>query len=141
MLQFGKLPPPLWQSDNRNYRIHMPHDITVKAACEDVGCLQWFHGWDTVCDLGTDAGRMVAEMIRSGRSGRAYRELAHAPDATVVVFRFESGQRCFSEHRTRPGRLVVQRRGRVLREHTSLGFLAEDYTEHVGRLAEQKKRG
>jgi hypothetical protein len=137
----GPLPPPLWQSDNRNYRIHMPRDRTVAAACEDVDCDQWRNGWETICDLDTPEGRMVADMIRSGQSGRTYRELAAPADARVIVFRFDSGQRCFREHRTRPGRLVVQRRGRILREHTSLADLAEDYTEHTGRLAEQEKRG
>lgn len=137
----AKLPPPLWQSDNRNYRIHMPHDRTVIAACEDVGCDQWLNGWETICDRDTPEGRLVAEMIRSGNSGRTYREVGTAPDSRVIIFRFDAHQRCFREHRTRPGRLVVQRRGRVLREHVSLGDLAEDYTEHVGRLAEQEKRG
>jgi len=133
--------PGLWMSDNRNYRVHMPHDTTVVAACEDVGCDQWANGWETVCDLDTQEGAMVAEVIRSGRSGRTYREMRTAANVRLVIFRFDSGQRCFREHRTRPGRLAVQRRGRTLREHASLADLAEDYTEHVGRLAEQEKRG
>ena len=133
--------PPLWLSDSRAYRIHLPRDLTAAAACEDVGCDQWLRGWETACDLDAQDGAMVAELIRSGRSGRTYREYASAPGARVVVFRFDSGQRCFREHRTRPGRLLVQRRGRVLAEHVRLADMAEDYTEHVGRLAEQEKRG
>ena len=138
-----QLPPGLWLSDNRNYRIHMPHDTTVKTACEDAGCEQWAHGWETVCDESTKEGALVANWIRSGQSGRTYREFPPGwhDGKPVSIFRFEGGQRCFREHRTRPGRLLVQRRGRILREHTSLGFLAEDYTEHTGRLAEQEKRG
>lgn len=136
------LPPPLWQHPGaRAWHVHMPPDITVVAACEDVGCDQWRSGWDTVCDLDTPTGAMVAEMIRSGQSGRTFRELAHGPESRVIVFRFDSGQRCFAEHRTRPGRLLVHQRGRVVREHSSLAGLAEDYTEHVGRLAEQRERG
>lgn len=123
----------------RTYRVHMPHDTTVVAACEDVGCEQWRNGWDTVCDLATSDGRMVAQMIRSGRSGRSYREID--PGALMVIFRFDAGQRCFTEHRTRPGRLLVHQGGRLAREHVSLADLADDYTEHAGRVAEQKKRG
>lgn len=138
-MQFGQLPPPLWQSDNRNYRIHMPHDTAVVAACHEVGCDQWAGGWETVADESTREGALVANWIRSGQSGRDFLELGKTEAGTV--FRFAPYQRCFREHRTRPGRLVVQRRGRILREHVSLGDLAEDYTDHTGRLADQEKRG
>lgn len=142
VLRLPPLPPPLWSHPGaRAYRVHMPHDTTVIAACEDIGCDQWRGGWDTVCDLDTAAGAEVAGWIRSGGSGRTYRELGRPPDATVVIFRFEAGQRCFREHRTRPGRLLVHQRGRIAREHASLADLAEDYTEHIGRLAEQQERG
>jgi hypothetical protein len=139
-------PLPAWlYRDARAYRVHMPPDVTVAAACEDVGCDQWRFGWETVCDL-TDltpatGGAAVAALIRSGKTGRTYRELTHAPDASVAVFRFESGQRCFAEHRTRPGELLVYSRGRRVAEHFSFRDIAEDYTEHAGRLAEQEKRG
>jgi hypothetical protein len=132
--------PPLWQSDNRCYRVHMPHDLTVVAACEDVACDQWRDGWETVCDEADEMGGKVAMLIRSGQTGRDFTEFPPGPGGTVAVFRFAPRQRCFREHRTRPGRALVQRNGRILREHTSLADLAEDYTEHVGRLAEIEKR-
>lgn len=136
-----RLPPPLWTDPTaRAYRVHMPHDITVVAACEDVGCEQWLHGWETEADEKTDQGAMVAAWIRSGQSGRTFRELV-AVAGQPAVFRFGSRQRCFQEHRTRAGRLLVHQRGRVAREHDSLSDLAEDYTEHLGRVAEQQKRG
>lgn len=136
-LALPPLPPPLWTSDRRSYRVHMPHDLSVKVACEDAGCDQWANGWETVCDESTPEGALVANWIRSGQSGRTFAEITGRPS----VFRFDSGQRCFGEHRTRPGRALVMRRGRILREHSSLSDLAEDYTEHAGRLAEQQKRG
>lgn len=132
--------PPLWLGPGQAYRVHMPHDFTVVAACEDVGCDQWRRGWETVCDETTSDGATVAAWIRSGQSGRTFAELPRLGGGPAV-FRFESRQRCFREHRTRPGRLLVHQGGRVAREHTSLRFLAEDYTEHVGRLAEQQERG
>jgi len=139
-LALPPLPPPLWSYDNRSYRIHMPHDLTIKVACEDAGCDQWKHGWETVCDESTREGALVANWIRSGQSGRTFAEIG-THSGRPAVFRFHSGQRCFQEHRTRPGRALVMRRGRVLREHVSLSDLAEDYTEHVGHLAEQEKKG
>jgi hypothetical protein len=136
-----RLPAPLWTQEGRHYRVHMPHDITIKVACEDAGCDQWRGGWETVCDESTKEGALVANWIRSGQSGREFRELSRAPGSMTAVFRFPARQRCFNEHRTRPGRLLVMRRGRTLREHTSLADLAEDYTEHTGRLAGQAERG
>jgi hypothetical protein len=136
-----RLPPPAWTDrSSRAYRIHMPHDLTVVVACEEAGCDQWRTGWETVCDESAKEGALVAAWIRSGQSGRTYRELA-AVAGQPAVFRFGSGQRCFTEHRTRPGRLLVHQGGHAVREHTSLRFLAEDYTEHVGRLAAQQERG
>ena len=137
----GQLGPDAWTDrSSRAYRIHMPHDLTVVAACEDVGCDQWRTGWETVCDESTKPGAMVAMWIRSGQSGRTYRELVTVAGAPAV-FRFGSGQRCFNEHRTRPGRLMVYSGGRGVREHTDLRFLAEDYTEHMGGVAAQQERG
>lgn len=122
----------------RDYGLILPRDTTVKAACEDVGCEQWRAGWDTVCDLDTKEGAMVAEMIRSGRSGRTYRELSG--EGRVVVFRFESGQRCFAEHRTRPARFTVRQGGRS-REHTGLADWGEDLAEHWDRVETLRKKG
>jgi len=140
-----RLPPPLWlDRASRAYRVHMPLDVWVKAACEDVGCDQWRYGWETVCDeLGDPMAVKVAMLIRSGQTGRDFRETRGTVDGgrVVTVFVFSPGQRCFREHRTRPGRLLVHQRGRVAREHVSLADLAEDYTEHAGRLAEQRERG
>lgn len=137
----SKLPPPAWANRAaRVYRIHMPHDLTVKVACEDAGCDQQRFGWMTECDLSTAQGAMVANWIRSGQSGRTFKEVS-AKNAQVAVFKFDSGQRCFTEHRTRPGTLLVHQGGRVAREHVSLSDLAEDYTEHMGGIAAQQQRG
>ena len=136
-----RLPPPAWTDrSSRSYRIHMPHDLTVVIACETAGCDQWRTGWETVCDESAKDGALVAAWIRSGQSGRTYRELT-AVTGQPAVFRFDAGQRCFTEHRTRPGRLLVHQGGRIAREHVSLADLAEDYTEHVGHLAAQQERG
>src|SRR6266704_1701658 len=114
--------------DTRDYRVHMPPDRTIVTACEDFGCDNWRYGWEIPCDLDTPAGRMAAALIRSDDTRRTYRELG---GDRMVVFRFDAHQRCFDEHRTRPGRALVMRRGRIIREHSSLADLAQDYTEHT----------
>lgn len=122
----------------RDYVVHMPPDRWVRAACEDAGCESWQYGWDSLIDERTPLGARQAGYIRA-QSGRTFRELS-APDG-LTVFRFERRQRCFAEHRTRPARLLVATRGRVLREHSSLRYLAEDYTQHVGHLADRYEKG
>ena len=73
----SQLPPPAWTDRAaRSYRIHMPHDLTVVIACETAGCDQWRTGWETVCDELSKEGALVAAWIRSGQSGRTFRELA-----------------------------------------------------------------
>jgi hypothetical protein len=120
----NRLPPPAWANRAaRVYRVHMPHDLTVVAACEDVGCDSWRSGWETVCDESVEAQAALAMAIRAGESGRTFTEMASVRDGRkVAVFRFEAGQRCFGEH-------------------VSLADLAEDYMEHTGQLAEQQERG
>jgi hypothetical protein len=139
----NRLPPPLYADPGaRVYRVHMPHDVQVKAACEDVGCDSWRFGWETVCDESDEMQAMLAMGIRAGETGRTFREMSSVRDGRkVAVFRFDAGQRCFAEHRTRPGRLLVHQGGRPAREHASLADLAEDYMEHTGQLAEQQERG
>lgn len=122
---------------SRDYIIRMPRDTTVRAACEDVSCDAWRHGWETHVDEATALGREQAAYIRQ-HSGRTFTE--RRTGAGVTVFVFEPRQRCFAEHRTRPARLLVRDGGRV-REHTTFAGLAEDYTEHTGRLAGQAERG
>jgi hypothetical protein len=135
-------PPPLWTTEGRHYRVHMPPDITVVTACEDFGCDQWRLGWETVVDEANPEQAPVALLIRSGQTGRTFTELRGTRDGiAVAVFRFPAHQRCFNEHRTRPGRVMVMRRGRIVREHASLGDLAEDYTEHMGLINQQTERG
>lgn len=125
-------------AETRDYRIRMPADRWVKAACEDTGCEQWRHGWDTLVDERTGLGKQQAAYIRT-QAGRTFREMA-APDG-LTVFRFDPGQRCFAEHRTRPARLLVTHGHQIVREHVSFGDIAEDYTEHTGRLADQAQEG
>lgn len=120
----------------RDYLVRMPPDTTVVAACHEVRCEAWQSGWDTIVDERTPLGQDQAAYIRQ-RSGRTFRELG-TPDG-VTVFRFESRQRCFAEHRTKPARWLV--RGGGLREHSSMRGWIDDLDEHVGQLEDQLRRG
>jgi hypothetical protein len=121
----------------RDYLVRMPRDTTVRAACEHAGCENWLYGWDCLIDEDTALGIAQAAYIRRN-SGRTFTEMK-APDG-LTVFRFQPRQRCFAEHRTRPARLLVRSGGQI-REHVSFSDIAEDYTEHVGRLAELQQKG
>ena len=121
----------------RDYVVHMPRDTLVRSACEDVECEGWRCGWESHIDEGTVLGQAQADYIRR-HSGRTFTELR---TGVITVFRFPGGQRCFAEHRTRPARLLVRQGRSLIREHGTFTGIAEDYTEHVGRLAEQAQKG
>lgn len=121
----------------RDYVVRMPKDFTVVEACHLVGCENWQYGWETLVDLRTQVGRENAEWIRSGGSGRTFRELPGGDE--ITVFRFEAGQRCFAEHRTRPARWLV--RAGSIRRHAGMRDWLEDFGDHYGRLEDQARKG
>lgn len=127
----------------RTYSISVRRDTTVVAACEQVGCDAWAHGWVTRLDTATEWGRVRADYIRY-QSGRIFREV-HG-EAGLVEFRFASRQRCFAEHRTVP-ELYVARGGdwRAVtsepRRYSGAGDWVEDFGEHQQRLHEAHERG
>lgn len=128
----------------QTYSITSPRDTSVRAACEQTGCLAWRHGWESTVDETTDLGKGQAIYIRS-QSGRTFREQRTA--AGLTVFRFESGQRCFAEHFTRPEIYAVRDgdwrgnpTGRT-RTHQRPADWVEDFGEHQLRLVDQQKEG
>ncbi|MGH3587160.1 MAG: hypothetical protein ACRDQ0_12635 [Pseudonocardia sp.] len=128
----------------KTYQIVSPPDRTVKVACELVWCEAWLHGWETAVDEGTDLGRAQAEYIRT-QSGRTFRE--RRTESGLTVFRFESKQRCFADHKTRPERYSVRLgdwrpdgRGPA-RTHTRAADWVEDFGLHQQRVADQQKKG
>lgn len=123
-----------------------PSDRTIIAACSQVGCLKYRYGWDSPIDERTEEGQFYAQLIRSGRHGRTFRELPRTADG-LTVFRFEAHQRCFAEHRTRR-ELYVVRGGTptvstgLIREHTGRPDLfIEDYRETLDRRLHDRERG
>lgn len=128
----------------QTYGIHARPDTGEVAACHEVGCEAWRNGWETAVDEGTDLGRAQAAYIRHG-SRRTFTETRTGGGLTV--FRFESGQRCFAEHRTkrdlftsRDGDWRGNPTGRVY-VHTRPEDWVEDFAEHEGRLADLRQRG
>jgi hypothetical protein len=145
--QLFRTEPLLPASAMTTYRIVSPHDKDRVAACHEVGCDAWRNGWDSILDLANPAHAKAAAYIRSGASGRTYREIGTGSGEGIVVFRFASGQRCFEEHHTRPE--VFLRRGgdhrgnprQELCRHANAGEWVEDFAEHQQRLAEAVERG
>lgn len=125
----------------RDYRVRfLPGAVegAGPARCEEVGCTYNRDGWQTIADERTATGREVAAAVR--KTGRRYRE-EHDP-AGITRFVFDPGQQCFTRHyQARPVRLLVTNGRQFIREHTRLADMAEDYTEHTGRLADQAQKG
>lgn len=129
--------------DYKTYAISSPHDRTVKTACEDAGCLAWRYGWETTVDESSDLGKAQARYIRRS-SGRTFRE---SRSGALTVFRFESGQRCFSNHRTRPEVFFTRDgdwRGNPTGRktvHTRPEFWVEDFAENQQAVADRIEKG
>ncbi len=108
-------PLPAWAFVT--HQILSPTDRQIIAACSEVGCLAYRHGWDKPVDEATELGQAQARLIRSGRTGRTFREMPAVGGLTV--FRFAPYQRCFAEHRTRAEVFLV----RGGNEHVSTGLI------------------
>jgi len=140
----NRIEPNLPVGAYQTYSISARRDTTIAAACEQVECPQWRHGWDSVIDESTDLGKTQAAYIR-GTSGRTFREMK--TDAGLTVFRFESGQRCFAEHRTNPEIYLVRDgdwRGNPTgrrRTHQRPADWVEDFGEHQQRIVDQQQKG
>jgi hypothetical protein len=130
-------------AEYQTYRILALPDLSRPAACSEVDCGSWRYGWETTVDERTDLGIAQAQYIRV-RSGRTYRETKTAMGLTV--FRFDSGQRCFAEHQTRP---EIYSRAVGVQDmpagpayvHKSATDWQEDFGEHQERLADEARRG
>lgn len=128
-----------------SYAIHAGRDTSVVAACKDVGCQFWAHGWETTVDEATPLGQQQAAYIRR-KSERTFTE--RRTGAGLTVFRFEAFQRCFTEHRTRPDQFWrrdgdfrgVPQGGQVLRHARAQDWI-EDFQEHEGSLADERQKG
>ncbi len=127
----------------QTFTVTSPLDRTVKSACEEVACAAWQFGWRTIVDEATAVGREQAAYIRT----RARRTYSERPAGGLTEFVFDSRQRCFAEHRTRPEIYVVRGgdwRGnptRQRRTHVRAADWVEDFGEHQLRVVEQAGQG
>lgn len=143
MRPLNRVKPAGQPGDYKTYSITSPADRAVKTACEQVRCERWRQGWHSVIDESTALGQSQAAYIRQ-QSGRTFRE--QKTGAGLTVFNFESGQRCFEDHRTRPELYAVQGgdwrkfSGPVL-THQRAADWQEDFGEHQLRLVDQRQRG
>lgn len=73
------------------------------ATCAEVSCDQHATGWKTSIDESTDLGAKQAHYIRHDRS----RKHAESREGALTVFTFESGQKCFRQHKVKIDRESV----------------------------------
>lgn len=128
----------------QTFSVRSRPDKAVRTVCERVACPAWREGWESAIDERTDLGAAQAAYIRS-QSGRTFRELR--TEAGLTVFRFESGQRCFADHKTRPELYLVRDgdfrgnpTGRV-RRHDRPQDWVENVQEQLGRFNEDRQKG
>lgn len=130
----------------QTFQVRRKPDTTVRTTCEAIRCPNWLHGWESTIDESTPLGQMQADYIRQ-TSGRTYVELSGPGGLTV--FRFTSGQRCFTDHQTIPETFIVRtgdwrvpfRERRLIRHHANGRDWAEDFGEHQLRIADQQQKG
>jgi hypothetical protein len=120
-----------------------------EAACREVECEPFKHGWETFIDERTPLGVQQAGYIRA-RSGRTCYE--HRNEHGVTVFRFPPGQECFQRpHQVpleRPALYVVRggdwrgnpRRVPTIR-HTRPEDWRDHFAEHQDTLATRMQQG
>jgi len=145
MQQPFRVTPALPPEHMQTYRIVSPPDTLLVTACKAAGCTHWRDGWTTLIDESTDLGKEQARYIRF-RSARTFRESRTA--AGWTAFRFESGQRCFTEHRTRPEIYAVtggdfrgNPRGVAPRRHTRPTDWVEDMQHQLDGIRTAQERG
>lgn len=138
-----RLDPVMPVHSYKTYQFSQRPDVLIKVACEQIGCPAWANGWETTVDEATDHGRTAAHYIRT-QAGRTFRESRTA--AGLTVFRFDSRQRCFAEHKSQPETFGVwggdwrQNLGTIRRHSRGIDWV-EDFAEHQDRIAEQIERG
>jgi len=127
----------------QTFSVKTQTDRRIKTVCERVGCAAWRQGWESVIDESTQLGQQQAAFIRQ-QSGRTFREQRTA--AGLTVFRFDSGQRCFAEHQTRPELYLVRGgdyRATVgqVRVHKRPEDWVEHVQQHMGLLLDERDKG
>lgn len=144
-MSINRIIPRVGAEAMQTYAIASPHDRTVRAACEQVGCGAWRHGWETTVDEATELGARQAAFIRT-QAGRTFRELR--TEAGLTVFRFDAGQRCFANHQTRPELYLVRGgdwRGNPAkvpgRQHANAADWVEDFGEHQQKVHDAREKG
>jgi hypothetical protein len=140
----NRIEPNMAPSAYQTYTIDRDRDVAVKAACTEVGCEAYAHGWEVTCDEQTDLGRAQAHYIRT-QAGRDFTERRSLDDA-LTVFRFSAFQRGFTDHRTMPEVYGVhagdwRRRLGHVRTHTRPGDWVEDMQEQFDQFAADRARG
>ena len=148
MIQLFRPPAVLPVTAYTTYQIAAPLSTHWRpATCAEVGCGAYRHGWRTPVDPTTDKGAAQAYYIRSV-SGRRFVE--DRDESGRLVFTFEPGQQCFTQHQQPLEREPIYlRRGGDWRGnptgeqlvHRRPEHWVEDFTEHQQRLVDRINQG
>lgn len=108
---------------------------TRPATCAEVDCVAYTVGFKILADETDPTGKLRAEYIRSGDTGRAFTETR---EGTVAVFWFPPGERCFTKtpHRIdldRPEFYTVSELGHRFK-HSGPEPWVNDCGEHLDTL-------
>ncbi len=144
-----RIPPALPAAAMKTYQIAAPLATHWrKATCEEYGCEQYQHGWQTTVDESTELGQRQAYYIRHDRSRKRAEQRA---EGGLTVFVFGPGQTCFRPHQIltgRPERFLVTGgdfRGNPLgtrpREHVRPDDWVEDMSETLDDIRTRAERG
>lgn len=139
-----RIQPNMPVGDYVTYNLASPLDTTVQAACHQVGCQAYAHGWQTVIDESTPMGKNQGDYIRH-QSKRDFKESRTGEGLTV--FTFSAFQRCFADHKTRPEVYAVRGgdwRGNptgMVRRHVNAADWVEDFSEHQDEIKTLIERG
>ncbi len=140
-----RIDPLMGVQSYKTYSIHQPVSAHTRiGTCQAANCPNYNQGWKTLIDLDTPLGQEQWAYIRT--CGKQFTE---HQEGRRVVFVFEAGQQCFTEHHVqdRPQLFAVRDgdwRGNPSgrrRLHTTAEFWQEDFAEHQAKLADEIEKG
>lgn len=143
-----RIEPAMPVQSYKTYSVRQPEKTHWRAAtCAEMNCAHHVNGWETVVDEATDLGQKQAHYIRHDKTRK---HVETRGETGLTHFSFESGQTCFTPHKTTVGRpeLYVVRSGDwrgspdgLIRKHVNAEQFIEDLGEHQQKLADRLEKG
>lgn len=146
MRPVNRIVPKLPVKAMLTYQVSTPLSSHFRpATCQEVRCLYYAFGWQTLVDESTELGQKQAHYIRH-LSERHYTEARN--EVGLTIFMFPAGQTCFRPHHASLEREEIFSRfhgdyrgqiGQITRLRP--GDWVDDFAEHQERLAHAIEMG